>query len=86
MNEVKVYRIEGVMLIGVDKLPRWQKFVVEVRALNEKQALELVYSLLGSRHKVKRSNIKVFKVSEIPPEKAENRYVRDLASLTRMVI
>ncbi|MDK6028526.1 50S ribosomal protein L18Ae [Ignisphaera sp. 4213-co] len=86
MTNVKIYRVEGVMLISADKLPTWQRFSVEVRALNEKHALEYIYSVLGSRHKVKRANIKILKIEEIPLEKAESKYVRDLSTLTRMVI
>ncbi|MEM0026631.1 MAG: 50S ribosomal protein L18Ae [Ignisphaera sp.] len=86
MADVKIYRVDGVMLISVDRLPRWQRFSMEVRALNEKHALEHVYSVLGSRHKVKRANIKVLKIEEVPLEKVESKYIRDLATLTRMVI
>uniref|UniRef100_A0A7J2U2R2 Large ribosomal subunit protein eL20 n=1 Tax=Ignisphaera aggregans TaxID=334771 RepID=A0A7J2U2R2_9CREN len=86
MVEVKTFRIEGLMLISVDRLPRWQKFTIEVRALNKDHALDLAFSLLGSRHKVKRENIKVVKVKEISPEEALDRRIKDLASLTRMVI
>jgi large subunit ribosomal protein LX len=86
MVEVKTFRIEGFMLIATNKLPRWQKFSVEVRALNREQALDLVFSVLGGRHKVKRANIKILKVEEISPEEASDKYVRELASLTRMVI
>ncbi len=42
----------------------WQKFTKEVEAENEKEALEYVYSKLGSDHKVKRHLIKVEKVEK----------------------
>jgi large subunit ribosomal protein LX len=86
MVEVKIFRVEGLMLIATGKLPRWQKFVVEVRALNRNQALELVLSTLGGRHKVKRANIKILKVEEIPPEEAFDKHIKEMASLTKMVI
>lgn len=37
----------------------WQKFRKIVDAGNERQAMERVYSLLGSNHKVKRNLIKI---------------------------
>ncbi len=86
MSEVKVFRIYGYMLIGHDSVPEWRKFVKEIRALKLEHALEKLYSEFGSRHKVKRSHIKILKVEEIPPEQALDKYVRDLSSLTRMVI
>ncbi|MEL9940115.1 MAG: 50S ribosomal protein L18Ae [Ignisphaera sp.] len=86
MTDVKIYKVDGVMLISADRLPRWQRFSMEVRAVSEKHALEYVYSVLGGRHKVKRANIKVLKIEEVPLEKVESKYIRDLATLTRMVI
>ncbi len=84
-SEVKIYRIEGVMLISHDKYPTWQRFVKEVRALNEKQAIEKVYSILGSNHKLKRHHIKIEKISEITPEEATSREVLHLTRITRLV-
>jgi len=86
MSEIKVFRIYGYMLIGHDSVPEWRKFVKEIRALKLKHALEKLYSELGSKHKVKRAHIKILKVEEIPPDQAIDRYVRDLSSLTKMVI
>ncbi len=75
MEEVKNFRIEGKMLVA----GKWQKFKVEVRALRAEHALEKVYSDLGSRHKLKRSHIRIEKIVEIPPEELENPYIRELA-------
>lgn len=73
--EVKNYRIEGEMLIR----NTWQKFVYEARALNARQALERMYSELGSRHKLKRVHIKVKNIREVPPEELKNPYIRAIA-------
>lgn len=81
-----MFRIYGYMLIGHDSVPEWRKFVKEIRALKLEHALEKLYSELGSKHKVKRAHIKILKVEEIPPDQAIDRYVRDLSSLTKMVI
>jgi large subunit ribosomal protein LX len=85
-REVKVYRITGFMLIGQDKYPQWVKFVKEIRALKPEHAIERLYSELGSKHKVKKANIKIVDIVEIKPEEAEDRLVRDLERLTSMVL
>jgi len=86
MSEIKIFRIYGYMLIGHDSVPEWRKFVKEIRALKLEHALEKLYSELGSKHKVKRAHIKILKVEEISLDQAIDRYVKDLSSLTRMVI
>jgi large subunit ribosomal protein LX len=57
------------------------KFVREVRALKAEHALEKIYSELGSRHKIKRVNIRVTEVREIKPEEATDRTIRKLLGL-----
>jgi len=86
MTEVKVFRVIGEMLISHDKLPRWQKFVKDVRATKPSEALELVYSLLGSNHKVKRKHIRIYEVKEIPIEETKNLQIVALHKLNRIVV
>jgi len=86
MVNVKIYRVEGQMLISHDKFPRIQKFVKDVRAVKPEDAIEIVYSELGSRHKVKRKHIKIFKVHEIPPEETKDINLYRLSMLDRIVI
>jgi len=83
---VKIYRFYGYMLIGVSSAPEWRKFVKEIRAVKLSDALEKLYSELGSKHKVKRSNIKILKVEEISPEEALDKYVKELSKLTYVVV
>jgi large subunit ribosomal protein LX len=81
LPEIKVYRITGKMLLSHDHFPEERVFRMEIPAVSEKDALEKVYSELGSRHKVKRSHIKVIEVKEIPPEQAASLYVKKLLSI-----
>ena len=81
MSGVKVYRIKGRMLLSHDKFPEWREFTVEVRAIKESDAIEKVYSELGSRHKLKRYHVKISSVSEIPLEQAESTYVLNIEGL-----
>ncbi len=81
MSGVKIYRVKGRMLLSHDKFPEWREFTVEVRALKEGDAIEKVYSELGSRHKLKRHHVKISSVSEISLEQAESAYVLNIEGL-----
>jgi large subunit ribosomal protein LX len=81
MSDVKTYRVKGRILLSHDKFPEWRKFTIEVRAMNPNDAIEKVYSELGSRHKLKRYHIKIEETSEIPLEEAESPYVLNVANL-----
>jgi large subunit ribosomal protein LX len=56
----KVYEIKGRFLMG-DKM---QPFVKECRALNERHAVEFIYSELGSKHRTPRNKIKIDEIKE----------------------
>ena len=74
MSEVKVFRV-----IGKIRKPNFQtEFKKEVRALKPEDAVDKVYKLLGSKHRVKRFQIKIFKVEEIAPEEIEDIIVKKL--------
>lgn len=61
MDEVKVFRIAGRFPMGFKKM----RFVKEIRALKPEHAIEKIYSELGSRHKLKRTMIKIELIEEI---------------------
>ncbi len=86
MGDVKLYLVEGEMMIAHDRLPTWQKFRVVVRAIKPEHAIEYAYSVLGSRHKVKRKHIRIEKVSEITPDIVKDRSFKMLEALTKVVI
>jgi large subunit ribosomal protein LX len=74
MNEVKVFRV-----IGKIRKPNFQTdFRKEVRALKPEDALEKVYMLLGSKHRVKRFQMTISKVEEIEPEEIKDNIVKKL--------
>lgn len=85
MSDVKIYRVEGLMLISHDRFPTWQKFSKEVRALTPEQAIEYVYSVLGSNHKLRRKHIKILSVKEISLEEVKDRKVAVLSTIKRFV-
>lgn len=73
--EVKVYRVKGVFERGKLKQP----FTKEYRALKPEHVEELVYSDIGSKHRVPRSKIWIESIEEIKPEEAEDPVVRRLS-------
>jgi large subunit ribosomal protein LX len=74
MSEVKVFRV-----IGEIRKPNFQtEFHKEVRALRPGDAVEKVYMDLGSKHRVKRFQIKIVKIEEISPEKIESPLMKKL--------
>jgi large subunit ribosomal protein LX len=74
MSEVKVFRV-----IGEIKKPNFEtEFRKEVRALNPEDAVEKVYTLLGSKHRVKRYQMNISKVEELKPEEIEDILVKKM--------
>lgn len=74
MTEVKVFRVTGKI-----KKPNFQTdFSKEVRALKPEDAVEKIYMLLGSKHRVKRFQMSISKVEEIKPEEIQDIIVKKL--------
>ena len=74
MSEVKVFRV-----IGKIRKPNFQtEFQKEVRALKPEDAVEKVYMELGSKHRVKRFQMKISQVEEIGPEEIEDILVKKM--------
>lgn len=73
-NEVKVFKVTG----EINK-PNYQtSFRKEVRALKPENAVEKVYKELGSKHRVKRFQIRIVHIEEISPEEIENPLIKKL--------
>jgi len=86
MSEVKTYLVRAVATFNASHYPIKQKVIKYVRAVNEKQAIEYLYSYLGSKNKIRRYNIKIEEIKEISPEQAQDKTVRDLAKLEKIVM
>ncbi len=61
MGEVKLYRITGDLRKGGENLP----FKKEVKALKKEDALQHLYSDMGSRHKARRFEIRIKTIVEV---------------------
>ncbi|GEM_PF-746704 len=77
-GEVKVYRIEGRILLRTGE---WQRFVIDIPALKAEHAIERVYSTLSGLHKVKRAHIHIKSISIIPPEETKNLLIKSIMEL-----
>jgi large subunit ribosomal protein LX len=74
MSEVKVFRVTGEI-----KKPNFEtEFRKEVRALNPEDAVEKVYMLLGSKHRVRRYQMNIYKVEELSPQEIEDVLVKKM--------
>ena len=53
-----------------------QVFTKEFRAINEEDIYEKLYSIFGSKHRIKRSQIKVDSIEEIAEDEVEDPVVK----------
>ena len=70
-EQMKTYKISG----KIKKLKQSQNFTIESIGKTEKEALERVYSLLGSKHHVTRKYVLIDEVEVIPKEDVTDPYV-----------
>ncbi|MCE4618585.1 MAG: 50S ribosomal protein L18a [Desulfurococcales archaeon] len=85
MSDVKIYLVSGEMMLSHDRFPEWRKFSIYVRAVKPEDAIEKVYSDLGSRHKLKRYHIKIKEVKEVSLDEVDDLRVVRLSMLTKWV-
>lgn len=61
-GEVKTFRVKGEWRTQAGGE---QVFTRELQALTKEQALERVYSEIGSRHRIKRNLIRILEITEV---------------------
>jgi len=71
---MKAYRISGEFMMG----DAWQTFTKEVVGESEKDVREIMYSRLGSKHRVKRAKIRISEVAEISPAELTDPITRSV--------
>ncbi len=72
---MKAFEISGKFMMS---LHRWQKFAIQVAALDEKSAMEKTMALMGSRHKVKRKSVDIQNVKTLKLEEVTDNVVKHL--------
>jgi large subunit ribosomal protein LX len=69
---MKAFKVKGSFMMG----DRLQSFKKEIAGIDEDNAKERIYSILGSKHNVKRNKIKIESIVEVPSEAIEDPLVR----------
>lgn len=69
MTEVKTFRITGEVKKPRTTIP----FSIEMRATKEQEAIEKIYTDMGSRHKARRLEIKLKKIEELKTGETETK-------------
>lgn len=68
----KIFRIKGSFVLGSET----QVFTKELRAINEEDIYEKIYSIFGSKHRIKRNQIKIDSIEEIAEDDVEDPIVK----------
>ena len=68
----KIFRIKGSFVMGSET----QVFTKEFRAVKEEDLYEKLYSIFGSKHGIKRSQIKIDSIEEISEDEVEDHIVK----------
>ncbi|MHA1990466.1 MAG: 50S ribosomal protein L18Ae [Candidatus Hodarchaeales archaeon] len=75
-SEIKNFRIMG----SFTQYGKKVTFNKEIRSLNEDNAIENVYLFFGSKHKIKRNQIKILEIKEIDKKDITDRLVQEFAT------
>ena len=73
---MKVFRVTG----EINKPKLKTSFAKEVVVAKPEHAVEKVYAEIGSQHRVKRFQIKILNVEEVPPEEIENPILKKIVA------
>ena len=68
----KIFRIKGSFVMGSET----QVFTKEFRAIKEEDIYEKLYSIFGSKHGIKRNQIKVDSIEEITEDEVLDPVVK----------
>ncbi|MCE5214444.1 MAG: 50S ribosomal protein L18a [Methanobacterium sp.] len=74
--KTKIFRIQGKFLMGNSLKP----FTKELKAINEEEIKEKIYSEFGSKHHIKRNKIKIEEITEISQDEVQDPIIKALIS------
>jgi large subunit ribosomal protein LX len=72
--KTKIFRIQGKFMMGNILKP----FTKELKAINEDDVKEKIYSEFGSKHHIRRSKIIIETTNEITPEEVQDPLIKAL--------
>ncbi len=73
---MKVFRVTG----EINKPNLKTSFSKEMVVAKPEHAVEKAYAEIGSQHRVKRFQIKILNVEEVPPEQIENPILKKIVT------
>lgn len=76
MSKLKVFRVSG----EINKPNLKTPFIKEVLAAKADHAVETVYAEIGSKHRVKRFQLKISKVEELSVDDIENPIIKKIVT------
>ena len=76
MSELKVFRVTG----EINKPNLKTPFSKELLAIKSEHAVEKVYAEIGSKHRVKRFQLKISNVEEISTDEIENPILKKIVT------
>ena len=76
MSELKVFRVTG----EINKPNLKTPFTKELLAIKSEHAVEKVYAEIGSKHRVKRFQLKISNVEEISTDEIENPILKKIVT------
>ena len=72
--KTKIFRIQGKFMMG----KRFKPFTKELKAINEEDIKEKIYSDFGSKHGIKRTKIVIEEIKEISEDEVQDPIVKTL--------
>jgi large subunit ribosomal protein LX len=72
--KTKIFRIQGKFMMG----NKYKPFTKELKAINEEDIQEKIYSDFGSRHGIKRNKIIIEDIKEISKDEVQDPIVKAL--------
>lgn len=72
--KTKIFRIQGKFMMG----KRFKPFTKELKAINEDDIKEKIYSDFGSKHGIRRSKIVIEEIKEISEDEVQDPIVKAL--------
>jgi len=72
--KTKIFRIQGKFMMG----KRFKPFTKELKATNEEDIKEKIYSDFGSKHGIKRTKIVIEDIKEISEDEVQDPIVKAL--------
>lgn len=72
--KTKIYRIHGKFIMGDTLNP----FTKELKGINEEDIKEKIYSEFGSKHHIRRNQVKIEEILEISPDEVQDHLIKTL--------